>query len=160
MKRPHPSECAIAVVPLDWDDVRRDDEVTYQATSQPRWEDAVFIASRKEKAANCKLLYQTLLKIDWLPATLRGAILRELGSSLREYKRELMEHQTAGYDYLIQQTEVRMRKNGEPPRGGIDDAAVEEVAKRVGKSSEALKQQLKRYKRFRQRPKVKFRRQI
>ena len=67
-----------------------------------------------------------------------------------------MEHQTAGYRYLIQQTEARMRKNGERPRGGIDDAAVKEVAKRVGKSSSALEQQLKRYKRFRQGPKVKF----
>jgi hypothetical protein len=158
MKRPHPSECAIAVVPLDWDDVRVD-EVTYQATSQPRWEDAVFIDSRKETAANRKLLYQTLLKMDWLPATLQGAILRELGSSTRDYNRELMEHQTAGYRYLIQQTKARMRER-KPPRGGINDAAIDEVAKRVGKTSDALKQQLKRYKRFGESPKVKFSRQI
>jgi hypothetical protein len=113
--KPHPSECAIAVVPLDRDDVRRVYEATYQVTSHPRWEGAVFIASRKETAANRRLLYETLLKIDWLPGTLQGAILREFGSSLRERKRELMERQTAGYRYLIQETKTRMRKNGERP---------------------------------------------
>jgi hypothetical protein len=139
-------------------DLRRVDKGAYQATSQPRWEDAVFIASREETEPNRKLLYQTLLNIGSLPATLRGAILRELGSSTREYNHELMEHQTAGYRYLIQQTKARMRKNGEHPRGGINDAAIDEVAKRVGTSSDALKQQFKRYKRFRpsKKGKVKF----
>jgi hypothetical protein len=159
-KKPHPGEwCVIAVIRLRPDDLRRIDEDSYQVLSFLRWADAVFIAPRKETAKKRKLLYETLLKIDWLPTTLRSAILREMGTSLRERKREFMERQTAELRYLINQTKARMRKNGErPARGSLDDAAIDKVAKQVARSSDALKQQLKRYKKYRlwKRAKVKI----
>jgi hypothetical protein len=80
-----------------------------------------------------------------------------LGSSLSERKRYLKELQTAGFHYLIQQTEARMLKNREWPRGKIHDEAVAEVAAHVGKSFEAMEKQFQRYKRFRpSKRKVKF----
>jgi hypothetical protein len=134
-------EHVIAVVPLSRDLRLR--------ASAPWWEGAVVIASREETEANRKLFYETVSKIDWLPDPLRRAILRALGTSPREQEREVMERKTAGLRYLINQTKARMRKNGERPWGGINDAAFDEVAKQVGRKSDALRQQLKRYKKYR-----------
>jgi len=40
-----------------------------------------------------------------------------------------------------------MRKNGERPKGGIHDAAIDEVSDQVGKrSGDALRKQLQRHK--------------
>jgi hypothetical protein len=110
----------------------------------PVWDRAVIITG-----ANRKLFYETVSKMDWLPATLRRAIDRELGISPRERKKELTEWQTAGLRHLINQTKARMYRNGERPRGGIHDAAFHEVAKQVGRKSGALKQQFKRFKKYR-----------
>jgi hypothetical protein len=134
-------EHVIAVVPLSRDSA--------SMAPSPHWDGAVIIKSRKETGASRRLFYETVSKMDWLPATLRRAIDRELGISPRERKKEAMERQTAGLRYLINQTKARMRKNGERPRGGIHDAAVDEIAKEAGRKSPAVKQQLKRYKKYR-----------
>jgi hypothetical protein len=94
-----------------------------------------------------KHFFTALLQIDWLPDTLRGAVLKELGSSLRKHRHEFKRSETMRLRALVKEVKARMRKNGERPKGGIDDAALDEVAEREGlPSGVALEKQLQRYK--------------
>src|SRR5262249_51511712 len=71
------------------------------------------------------------------------AIMAELGGSVREYKRQLKHSETQFLRMLVNEAKARMRKNGERPKGGIDDAALDEVAEQEGlPSGAALKKQL------------------
>jgi hypothetical protein len=107
----------------------------------------IFMARINPNKDERKLFYTALLQIDWLPDTLRSAILRELGSSLRQHKREFKRSEIVELRHLVDAAKARMRKNGERPKGGIDDAALDEVAEQQGLSSgAALKKQLQRYK--------------
>jgi hypothetical protein len=47
----------------------------------------------------------------------------------------------------IERIKARMRSNGERPRGGIHDAALDEMAESLGWTTPRLKQQIKRYNR-------------
>jgi hypothetical protein len=90
--------------------------------------------------------YEALLKIEWLPPTIRRAVLKELGQSLQKQKRSIEYARTVTLNSLIKKCKARMRANGERPRGGIHDAAVEHVATSQGMSPEALKKRITRLK--------------
>jgi hypothetical protein len=77
----------------------------------------------------------------------RRAILKELGFSVREYDAT----QLGAVPLEIDDVKARMRKEGQRPRGGIHDAAMEEVAKRRGQKGPALEKQLKRFRRRKRR---------
>jgi hypothetical protein len=93
-----------------------------------------------------KRFYKALLEIDWLPANLRSAILRELGSSLRKQNRGFKQGETLALRHMINEAKARMRKQGERKKGGIHDAAVAEIAEGTGFTVEALRKQLQRHK--------------
>ena len=90
---------------------------------------------------------KTLLQIVWLPRKIRGAILQELGSSLRKHRLEYDSGQLLTTQLLINQTKERLLKEGQRPREGIHDAAIAEVAGLEGKKAETLKKQLQRLRR-------------
>jgi hypothetical protein len=98
-------------------------------------------------------LYEALLHIGWLPSRFRGAILRELGSSLRQQQQGYAKGYALIRRHLIKEAKARLRKQGERRRGGIHDAAVDEVAKRFGVKPGTLKKQLQRQKNKQQRHK-------
>ena len=94
-----------------------------------------------------KLFYTALLQIPWLAKGVRRAIHTELGSSPVQHQRAIKGAEIMELRELVEAAEARMRKNGERPRGGIHDAALDEVAELKGLSSgAALKRQLTRYK--------------
>ena len=90
--------------------------------------------------------YEALLKIKWLPSTIRRAVMRELGQSLQKHKRSIEDARTVTLEFLVKQCKAQMRANGERPRGGVHDAAVAQVATSQGMSPEALKQRITRRK--------------
>jgi hypothetical protein len=132
----------VALVPIYPRDVvaaRNGTAVTLRAR------DVVFIgeiATAEER----KRFYEALLKIDWLPSNIRGAILQELGSSLSQEKHDRTWGETYASRHMIKETKARMRAQGERPKGGIHDAAVAEVAERIGITFENLCKRLQRFK--------------
>jgi hypothetical protein len=88
--------------------------------------------------------YEALLKIEWLPPTIRGAVMKELGQSLQKHNRSIEYARTVTLEVLVKECKARMRANGDQPQGGIHDAAVAKVAKSQGMSPEALKQRITR----------------
>ena len=88
--------------------------------------------------------YQALLEIKWLPSKIQSAVMSELGLSLQKQKSRVENARTQTLKFLVGQCKARMRGNGERPRGGIQDAAVAEVAARQGMKPEALKQRITR----------------
>ena len=90
--------------------------------------------------------YEALLKIKWLPSTIRRAVMRELGQSLQKHKRSIEDARTVTLEFLVKQCKAQMRANGERPQGGIHEAAVAQVATSQGMSPEALKQRITRRK--------------
>jgi hypothetical protein len=91
--------------------------------------------------------HQVLLQLPWLSPQMRRAIKVELSGGVREYERQLKHSETQVLRWLVNEAKARMRKNGERPKGGIHDAAIDEVSDQVGKrSGDALRKQLQRHK--------------
>jgi hypothetical protein len=95
--------------------------------------------------------YEALLKIQWLPSAIQGAVRKVLGQSLQKHKRSIEDARTVALEFLVKAWKAQMRANGERPQGGIHDAAVDQVATSQGMSPEALKQRITRRKRRRNR---------
>jgi hypothetical protein len=91
--------------------------------------------------------YEALLKIQWLPSAIQGAVRKVLGQSLQKHKRSIEDARTVALEFLVKECKAQMRANGERPQGGIHDAAVAQVATSQGMSPEALKQRITRRKR-------------
>src|SRR3954451_23969327 len=91
--------------------------------------------------------YEALLKIQWLPSAIQGAVMKVLGQSLQNKNRPTEDPRTVPLEFLVKECKAQMRANGERPQGGIHDAAVAQVATRQGMSPEALKQRITRRKR-------------
>jgi hypothetical protein len=91
--------------------------------------------------------YEALLKIQWLPPAIQGAVMKVLGQSLQKHKRSIEDGRTVTLEFLVKECKAQMRANGERPQGGIHDAAVAQVATSQGMSPEALKQRITRRKR-------------
>ena len=88
--------------------------------------------------------YEALLKIEWLPPTIRGAVMKELGQSLQKHKNSIEDARTATLESLVEECIEQMRANGERPRGGIRDAAIAKVTARHGMSTEAYMRRISR----------------
>ena len=114
----------------------------------PLWLEATVVRLRlligQDEADQKRRLYEALLHIDWLPSRFRGAILRELDSSLRQQQDGYAKRFALIWRHLITEAEDRMREKGERPPGGIHDAAVDEIAERFGIGFDALKKRLQR----------------
>jgi hypothetical protein len=93
-----------------------------------------------------RLFYQALLKIQWLPSEIQGAVMKLLGQSLRKHKRSNEDGRTVALEFLVKERKARMRENRERPQGGIHDAALAQVATSQGISPEALKKRITRRK--------------
>jgi hypothetical protein len=91
-----------------------------------------------------RAFYQALLEIEWLPSKIHSAVMSELGLSLQKRKSDVEKGRTVALKVLVDECKVRMRRNGEQPRGGIHDSAVAEIAARHGMTAEALKQRITR----------------
>jgi hypothetical protein len=70
--------------------------------------------------------------------------MKVLGQSLQKHKRSIGDARTVALELLIKECKAQMRANGERPRVGIHDAAVEQVATSQDMSPEALKQRITR----------------
>jgi hypothetical protein len=88
--------------------------------------------------------YRALLKVEWLPSTIRRAVMRELGQSLQKYKSSIEDARTATLEFLVKKRKAQMRADGKRPRAGIHDSAVAEIAAEQGMTAEALKQRITR----------------
>jgi hypothetical protein len=94
-----------------------------------------------------KRFYRALLQIPWLARGVRRAIHMELGSSPVQHQRAIKRAEIKELRELVELHEARMRWKRERPRGGIHDAALNEIAELIGLSSgAALKKQFQRYK--------------
>jgi hypothetical protein len=109
------------------------------------WGQAINIGNESTTAEQ-KQLYQLLLKMDWLPPALRRVIMEELGLSLRDQNRRTEEVRTITLRCLIEERKQALRAQGQRPRGGVHEAALEEIAGRQGMTVEALKKRLERLK--------------
>jgi hypothetical protein len=103
-----------------------------------------------KKAKQILRLYREMLRdISWrsFSPRVRDALKADFSGSVREYDRLIKHAETSMLRILVDEAKARMRKNGERPKGGIDDAALDEVAEQQGlPSGDALKKQLQRYK--------------
>jgi hypothetical protein len=88
--------------------------------------------------------YNALLKINWLAPKIRYAILKELGLSQQEQNRQIEEAVTTTLRHMIAETQERLRRNGQRPRGGVRAQAIAEIAESQGMSVEALERRLER----------------
>jgi hypothetical protein len=122
----------LALVPLFGDDVGGE--------WLPRWEEAKLIRCNAT-AAERKDFYYWALALKWLPSKAGSAFAHELGTSLRKRK----SHELMMLQYRVDLAKKYMRKEGERPRGGIHEAAYQEIAEEEGTTAEALKKQLKRF---------------
>ena len=124
---------------------------TDEATGKPRLTAELHlrwaVEMRHTTTAERRTFYRSLLKISWLPPALRRAVMAELGLSLRRQKRDFEEARTLALRHMIEERKQAMRAQRQRPRGGIHEAAVEEIAHRLGMAVVALKKRLQRYKR-------------
>jgi hypothetical protein len=89
-----------------------------------------------------KDFYEALLKIDWLAAKVRHAVMRELGRSQRAANVARERGRTLAIRARINERKNLMKKKNERPRGGVYEAALAEVAKEQGVTVPALKGRL------------------
>jgi hypothetical protein len=115
-----------------------------------------------------KLFYEALDLIPWLAPKVRYAINEEVDSSTDEVvielspeglttvvdrrryttrakKEEQQQIQAMCHYWSIEHRKAEMKKNGERPRGGADEAAYAEEARTAGKTVDALRQLIKRH---------------
>jgi hypothetical protein len=70
-----------------------------------------------------------------------------LGGSVRQYDRQIKHREALGLRLLVDKAKARMRKNGDRPRGGVENAALDEVAEQQSlPSGDALRKMLRRHK--------------
>ena len=92
-------------------------------------------------------LYGGLLKLDWLAPEIRRAVLKVLGRSQRVENVSYERAWTLAASHMVEEAVAQKRSSGERPRGGIRQAAVAEVASRLGMDPDTLKQRFKRVRR-------------
>ena len=129
-KRLRQESWTVALVPLLAGDKRESFEIRFMARIKPKGDER-------------KRFLWALLQIDWLPRTVRRAVLQELGYSVREYEAVQLD----ALQLEIEDVEARMLKEGQEPRGGIHNAAREEIAETRGQTGPTLEKQLQRFRR-------------
>jgi hypothetical protein len=125
-----------ALVPYDWDEVK--------LRFCPR-KGIAHILHKESNEDEQKRFYEALLKSDWLAPKVYDAIIRELYSSIREFRRECEDREVAVLRFEIRVAKQLMRKNKQRPQGGVHEAAIAQVAQRAGLTVAALKKRLQRY---------------
>jgi ribosome-associated translation inhibitor RaiA len=135
---------AVMLVPFSL--IRRTDEVTGECriTGEVHMRRAVEVLYAN--AAERTTFYQSLLEISWLPPALRRAVMAKLGLSLRKQKRDIEYARTVTMRHMIEERKQAMRAQRLRPRGGIHEAAVEEIAAALGMTVPTLKKRLQRLK--------------
>jgi hypothetical protein len=91
-----------------------------------------------------KEFYEAMLEIDWLAPKIRNAVMRELGRSQRAEDADYERGRNLVFRVLINERKDLMRKNNERPRGGVHEAAIEQVAREHGMTGAALKGRLRK----------------
>jgi hypothetical protein len=91
-----------------------------------------------------KRFYRALLELDWLPRKVQYAVAGALGTSVRRRQRDREAGSTAVIRHQVAEYMAQLCDDPERPRGGIYNAALEEIAERLGMSVETLEQRLTR----------------
>jgi hypothetical protein len=94
-----------------------------------------------------KLFYKAMLKLPWLNPDVRRAVAGALGLSLQKQNRKIEEARTITLKAMLAEIEARMRNNPEQPQGGVHNAALAELAARVGMDVETVTKRFYRLKR-------------
>jgi hypothetical protein len=89
---------------------------------------------------------EALMELPGLPASVRRAVMKELGRSPQREQRHSEEALSAVLVLMIKMYEEQMRRDGDRPRGGIHRAAVAKVAQLVELPPESLERRLRRHK--------------
>jgi hypothetical protein len=90
--------------------------------------------------------HRELLHMPWLSPRICRAIKADICGSVREYDRQIKRNEAVALRLLVDAAKARMRKNGERPRGGIEAAALDEVAEQQDlPSGDALRKRLQRH---------------
>jgi hypothetical protein len=110
-----------------------------------KWGRPVLIEDVRDEAG-WKRFYEALLKPPRLAPKVRNAVMRELGRSPRNESAELTWGLTQLHRAMVNERKALMRKNGLRPRGGVHEAAIEEIASEQGLSVGALKWRLRNLK--------------
>jgi hypothetical protein len=132
-QKEQPFNWMVALVPLSGDSVLR-----------PRWREAILIAN-DATADEQRRLYETLREMKWLPPKARSAFQQALGSTLRKQKFDDEARRIMFLLHRVNKVKERIKKDGQRPKGGIHEAAHEEVAAGEGITVAALKKQLQRF---------------
>ena len=90
--------------------------------------------------------HRELIHMPWLSPRMRCAIKEETCGSVSQYNRQVKHVETLALRVQVDAVKARMRKNGERPNGGIEDAARDEVAEQQDPptSGDALKKRFQR----------------
>ena len=128
-------EWCAALAALNWAADHRDVKVNVR--------ESIFFSNNSSKEEQ-ERLYRSLLKLSWLAPEIRYAVMRTLGLSKRDSDKEVERARCVTLYLMIEEHKERLKRNGKRLRGGIGDAAVTEVAKRLGITDEALKKRLER----------------
>jgi len=99
----------------------------HRPTTKFHWKQAVEIGG-ETTVDNQRQLYSLLSKLEWLPPALSRAVYAEMGITPREYKRRIKEAETYLWRRAIERRKQAMKAEGTRPRGGLHNAAVEEIA--------------------------------
>jgi hypothetical protein len=111
---------------------------------EPKWRAPILMGkdtSRDEQLA----FYKALLEIPWLPPGARSAFAAKLGLPLQKHNTKIQDAQTVTWFLMFTEIKTRMRENGERPRGGIDAAALAELAEETGEEVSTVTQAFYRF---------------
>ena len=125
-KKPTAWEAAIVAV---------DDE-----TFEVDWSRTIFMSNAKSEDER-KRCCEALAKVEWL-----ASHIKQLDRRLRQNKRDDEYVRTEGMHWEINDVKARLRKKRIRPRGGVHEAAIEEVASSLSMKPGTLKKRLQRHK--------------
>jgi hypothetical protein len=137
-----PDGWALMLVPFSFIDGCDDITGEPRMTVETHMRQAV-VMKNTNTTAEQRQLYELLLEMEWLPPALRRVIMAQLKLSLRDQNRLIEEARTATLRFLIEERKQAMRAEGQR-RGGVHEAAVEEIADQQGMTVAALKQRMRR----------------
>jgi hypothetical protein len=92
-----------------------------------------------------KRVYEALLEFPWPTIEVRCAVLNALGRSYSIEDENYKQGRAAMLRHRIEEAIIRMKENGEHPRGGRAEAARAAVAESIGMKVETLKKFLQRH---------------
>jgi hypothetical protein len=106
---------------------------------------APILIDKNTSKAGQLALYWALLEIQWFPPGARSALAAKLGLPLQKHNTKIQDAQTVTWFLMLTEIKTRMRENGERPRGGIDAAALTELAEETGEEVSTITQAFYRF---------------